>query len=389
MNTENIKEMIDRELDYIEPNLEEGWKMIEEQLDKKKVSSRADGRYISRITAAAIMLAFLIPVGSVAAYAYYWNAYKLPVGEQYIALEKNSSKADIEEVSVVKSSNLEIEWKDYTFMEDKVVMTFQIKTKDGSQLIMADENKAPLLFPLSFEHVQIGGEGMSKQFSGITDPYEWIDTKAYLGCTSIAEDYTSADFELSVEDSEGRLRGEKISIRLSNLVGVFHKFTDMNTTGTLGELLAGSPEGESLHITFSEEYPDCYIDSYEFVSDEMYENTENILHIYPSDKKIFTMTVVCDEESRNVIRDMAFQNVNTGFNGNAEMQVKELEDGRLRFYYSVNYDGSYVNETYPARGGARRDTTFDDLYHLVLKLGGELVTETVMEGEIEEIIVLK
>lgn len=62
---------------------------------------------------------------------------------------------------------------------------------------------------------------------------------------------------------------------------------------------------------------------------------------------MFTMTVVCDEASKDTIRNMVFQNINKGFNGIAEMQVKELQDGRLRFYYSVNYDASYVNREEP------------------------------------------
>lgn len=120
--------------------------------------------------------------------------------------------------------------------------------------------------------------------------------------------------------------------------------------------------------------------------DETYENIEEILHIIPTGKKIFTMTVVCDEESKETIRQMVFQNASTGFCANAEMPVRELEDGRLQFCYSVNYDGSYVNETYESRGGEKRDTTMEDLQQLVLKLGGERVIETLLEGTIEEVI---
>lgn len=154
-------------------------------------------------------------------------------------------------------------------------------------------------------------------------------------------------------------------------------------------LTAETPDGEDLHIVFSEEYQDCYIDSYGFVDDSIYENPENLLHIFPKRKKLFTMTVVCDDASKDTIRNLVFQNVNTGLNGAAELDVKELEDGRLRFYYSVNYDGSYMNETYPVKGGTPRDTTMEDLRQLVLKLYEGRKTETLMTGTLEEKIRLE
>ena len=101
------------------------------------------------------------------------------------------------------------------------------------------------------------------------------------------------------------------------------------------------------------------------------------------------MTVVCDDASKDTIRQMVFQNTNTGLWANVQMPAKELADGRLQFFYSVNYDGSYVNETYKTRGGEKRDTTMEDMQYLVLKLGGKRVIEPVLEGTLEEVITVK
>lgn len=133
-----------------------------------------------------------------------------------------------------------------------------------------------------------------------------------------ADNYSYADFELSIRDGSLPLQGQEIEIRLENIARTYHTFEDLKTDGTLEDILAGTPEGEDLHIVFSEEYPDCYIDSYGFVDDSIYENPENLLHIYPQGKKMFTMTVVCDEVSKDTLRNMTFQNVNTGFNGASE-----------------------------------------------------------------------
>ena len=267
-------------------------------------------------------------------------------------------------------------------------MKFRLESKDGSPLITDAPNKAPVFVPLAFEKVQITVDGVTKQFSGIYQPYELLPQDYYIGCTAMADNYSYADFELSIRDSMLSLQGKEMDLQLENIAGTYHTFADLQANGTLQEILADAPEGENLHIVFSEDYPDCYIDSYGFVDDSIYENPEHLLHIYPHGKKMFTMTVVCDDASKDTLRNMVFQNVNTGFNGASELDIKELEDGRLRFYYSVNYDGSYMNETYPGKGGTPRDTTMEDLGQLVLKLYEGRLTETIMTGTLDEKIIL-
>ena len=381
----NMKQLLDEELQFIEPK--------EEGLDKiKEKARRRNPLRMAATTAAGILLAVLIPTASVAAYEYYQSTYRLPKLEQNIAAENMTLENEVtvvEEEIGLSMENLKIEWLGQQSVEDGAVMKFRLKTKDGSPLITDEPNKAPIYVPLAFENVQITVGDVTKQFSGIYEPYQLLPQDYYIGCTSMADNYSYADFELSIRDKSLPLKGQEIGLRLENIAGTYHTFADLKTDGTLADILAGAPEGEGLHIAFSEEYPDCYIDSYGFVNDSIYENPEHLLHIYPQGKKLFTMTVVCDNASKDTIRNLVFQNVNTGLNGAAELDVKELEDGRLRFYYSVNYDGSYRNETYPGKGGTPRDTTREDLGQLVLKLYEGRVTETILTGTMEETIRLE
>lgn len=391
----NLKQILDEEMHFIEPG-EEGLQTLRDRLDNAKTTQKtAVSRWNpSRIvaTAAGVLLAILIPAASVTAYEYYQSTYRLPQMEQNIAAENMTLE---NEVTVVDESvglsmeNLQIEWLGQELTGEGAVMKFRLKTKDGSPLITDDPNKAPVFVPLAFENVQLTVGDVTKQFKGIYEPYELLPQDYYIGCTAIADNYSYADFELSVQDSMLSLQGQEMDILLENIAGTYHTFADLQTNGTLADILADTGEGEDLHIVFSEEYPECYIDSYGFVGDSIYENPENLLHIFPKGKNMFTMTVVCDEASKDAIRNMTFQNIDTGLNGSAELDVKELEDGRLRFYYSVNYDGSYMNETYPTKGGTPRDTTMEDLQHLVLKMYTGRVTETILTGTLEEKIRLE
>ena len=388
MSRESLKESIDKELDFIKPNVEEGLVKLQKGIEKNEMTKNTTIWNVSKIlvTVSTVLLMVMLPTVAVLAYGYYQSIYQLPKLEGNVVVGEAPLKNDVEVVEEEQSSsmeNLQITWTGQRLENLRAVMTFTLKTKDGSPLIMDEINKAPIFFPLSFETVQVTVNEASRQFSGLHEPYQWITEDFYVGCTSVTEDFSSAEFELSIGFPKAQLEGEVINIQFNNLIGTFHKFTDLKTTGTLADILADSPEGENLRISFAEEYPECYIDSYGFVSDELFENPENIWHIFPHGKKMFTMTVVCDEVSKDTMRNMVFQNTNTGFNGIAEMQVKELEDGRLRFYYSVNYDASYVNKEEP------RDTTFEDLQKLVLKLDGQTITEVVSVGVMEEEIILE
>lgn len=389
----NLKRILDEEMSFIEPG-EEGLQKLRGRLGEVKNTGKAPRWQISRAaaTAAGVLLAILIPAASVTAYEYYHSIYKLPEMEQNVVagdMTLENEVTVVDETVGLPMENLQIEWLGQQMTDDGAVMKFRLKTKDGSPLITDDPNKAPIFVPLAFEKVQVTVNGITKQFTGIYQPYELLPQDYYIGCTAMADNYSYADFELSIQDGELPLQGQEMDILLENIAGTYHTFADLQTTGTLADILADTPEGDGHHIVFSEEYPECYIDSYGFVDDSIYENPEQLLHIYPNGKKMFTMTVVCDDASKDAIRNMVFQNSNTGFNGSAELQIKELEDGRLRFYYSVNYDGSYMKETYPGKGGEPRDTTMEDLQHLVLKLYNGRVTETIMTGTLEEKIVLE
>lgn len=391
--SKNLKQILDEEINFIEPG-EEGLQALRDRLNGSKNTQKVSYWNTSRIaaTAAGVLLAILIPVASVTAYEYYQSTYRLPQMEQNIAAENMTLDREVtvvEEAIGLSMDNLQVKWLGQQMVEDGVVMKFRLESKDGSPLITDDPNKAPVFVPLAFEKVQITVDGVTKQFSGIYQPYELLPQDYYIGCTAMADNYSYADFELSIRDSMLPLQGKEIDLQLENIAGTYHTFGDLQTKGTLQEILADIPEGENLHIVFSEDYPDCYIDSYGFMDDSIYENPEHLLHIYPQGKKMFTMTVVCDDASKDTIRNMTFQNVSTGFNGASELDIKELEDGRLQFYYSVNYDGSYMNETYSSKGGTPRDTTMEDLGQLVLKLYEGRVTETLMTGTLEEKILLE
>lgn len=385
MSDKNMKQILDEEMEFIDPG-EEGLREI-----RGKRTFRHSPMRMVATAAAGVLLAILIPTASVVAYEYYQSTYRLPKMEQNIAAENmalDNEVTVVDEEMGLSMENLQVEWLGQQLTDDGAVMKFRLETKDGSPLITDDVNKAPIFVPLAFENVEITVGGVTKQFTGIYQPYELLPQDYYIGCTAMADNYSYADFELSIQDTSLSLRGQEMEIRLENIVGTYHTFADLQTAGTLADILADIGEGENLHIVFSEEYPDCYIDSYGFVDDSIYENPEKLLHIYPQGKKMFTMTVVCDEASKDTIRNMVFQNINTGLNGAAELDIKELEDGRLRFYYSVNYDGSYMAETYPGKGGTPRDTTKDDLGQLVLKLYKGRITEPLVDGTITEKIVL-
>ena len=404
-NTPNIKELLDEEMNSrsITPNVDAGWAALQQKLQTsgQQNTPSKPHRYFSKamVTAASVALVVLLPVASVWAYEHYQSLYKVPHIEQNVmvgdASLDNTVTVRNEQVDL-SMDNLRIEWLGQTRTEDDVLMKFRLWTTDGSPLITDAPDKAPVYVPLAFETVTLTAGDEVREFPGVYEPYALLPQDYYIGCTSIAEDYSSADFELSIHDPSLHLDGQEISLRFTNLDGSFHTFTDLETGGTLADLLApyadpadDSTSHENLHIVFSDAYPECYIDSFSFESDTIFENPEQLLHIYSHGKNMFTMTVVCDDTSRDTIRNMVFQNTDTGFNGTAELQVKELEDGRLRFYYSVNYDGSYMSETYVSKGGEPRDTTMDDLSHLVLKLNGTHVTETLRSGSIEEKIILE
>lgn len=389
MNNQRLKDCIEQELNFIQPDVERGWREIQDKAHEKKKRHIYQIRPV--IVMAILLIIIVIPVGSTAAYELFQRTYHLPIGKQKttnedILMTDNVVTVEQNREQNALFENIEIEWTGSYVKDELAIISFRMKTVDGTPLIKDEENKAPILYPLTFEEIFVSGNGKTKLFEGYILPYELIPEDYYIGCTWISEDLSSAEFELKLQNGIFDIQNNDITIQFKNMLGIFHGFTDMNTTGTLGEILSTEAPGEGLHILFSEDYPECYIDSYGFVSDETYENIEEILHIIPTGKKIFTMTVVCDEESKETIRQMVFQNANTGFCANAEMPVRELEDGRLQFYYSVNYDGSYVNKTYESRGGEKRDTTMEDLQQLVLKLGGERVIETLLEGTIEEVI---
>lgn len=389
---QNLKQILDEEMNFIEPG-EEVLQVLRDRSKTAKTMQKTSRWSPLRlvVTAAGVLLAILLPVASVTAYEYYRSTYRLPQMEQNIAAENITLDKEVpvvDEKIGLSMENLQIEWLGQQAVDGGAVLKFRLKTKDGSPLITDAPDKAPVFVPLAFEKVQITVDGVTKQFSGIYQPYELLPQNYYIGCTAIADNYASADFELSIRDSSLPLQRKEMDLQLENIVGTYHTFTDLQTNKTLREILAETPEGENLHIVFSAEYPDCYIDSYGFADDSIYENPEHLLHIYPNGTKMFTMTVVCDDASKDTIRNMVFQNINTGFNGSAELEVKELEDGRLQFYYSVNYDGSYRNETYPGKGGTPRDTTMEDLGQLVLKLYDGRVTETLMTGTLEEKIII-
>lgn len=390
MNNHELKERIEQELYFLHPNVEYGWQEIQNEVSKKR---RHMYRMRPAIIVAILVAILVIPVGSVAAYGLFQRTYNLPQGKQPIRDEKMILSDNVVEVEEKRDGdsllkNIELEWTGSYVKGAWGILTFRLKTVDGTPLIKDEPNKAPILFPLTFEQVIIKGNETVKAFNGYIPPHESIPNDYYLACTWIAEDLTSAEFELKLQNAIFDINNNDITIRLKNLMGIYHGFEDIDTTGTLGEILSTQEQGEGLHIEFSEEYPECYIDSYQFVSDKEYIDTERCW-IIPTGKKMFMMTVKCDEASKDTIRHMVLQNVNTGFCATAEMPVRELEDGRLEFYYSVNYDGSYVNETYTSRGGERRDTTMEDLNQLVIKLGGKRIVEPILEGTMEAVITIE
>lgn len=398
----DIKRILDEEMNSrsIAPDETAGWTALRQKIQTsgQQTATPKPHRYFSKalVTAASVALVVLLPVASVWAYEHYQSIFKVPQIEQNVMVGDASLDDTVtvrnEEIDL-SMDNLRIEWLGHSLTDDGALMKFRLWTTDGSPLITDAPDKAPVYVPLAFETVTITAGDVTREFPGVYEPYSLLPQDYYLGCTSIAEDYSSADFELTIHDTSLNLKGQELSVRFTNLDGSFHTFTDLQTSGTLGELLApyadDSAVHEGLHIAFSDAYPECYIDSFGFESDTIFENPEQLLHIYSHGKNMFTMTVVCDDASRDTIRNMVFQNTNTGFNGTSELQVKELDDGRLRFYYSVNYDGSYMTETYPSKGGEPRDTTMDDLQSLVLKLNGTHVTETLRSGSIEEKIILE
>ncbi len=403
LNRESMKRTLDKELSFVEFDVEEGWEKLQkkiaetEKMDIKKCRKRRMPKVIA--IAASVLLVVLLPISSAVAYNQYKRIYHTSNSEQGFLEKENLMESG---VTVMESTcsrtmdNLQIEWTGQQLEDDGVILTFRLRTKDGSPLIMDEINKAPVYYPLIFESVKATINGRTKTISGTSGIHEpnnyGVNTNAeklnYIGCTYVAEDYTYADFELSVHDGRFDMEGGEIHIQFNNLLETYLAYENLKTEGTLGDILESTPEGENLHISFSEEFPECYIDSYSFSPDSIYGNPRGLLHIMKYGKKLFTMTIVCDDMSKETIRNLAFQNTITGLDGILEMDVKEEMNGRLRFYYSVNYDGSYSMETRTDQGGEHRDTTFEDLYRLVLKLGKGRVTETVMKGTIEETIVL-
>lgn len=386
------------------------------------------------IIAAAISM---VSVVTVFGYEYFVRMYQADVPEKYQEhLNEAKTDAPVYEVEDTKkeervennNQNIVVEWGKYSVTNHEAYVNVTVTSVDGTPILEETYNKAPLMASLDIGKISVmlDGEkktffdvGILEQLTGCTESLEEDDETLVVceggnigvGCTAnlvdFSEDLTSFTYEIHYQNYDVDLSGKEIVIELENFCAEYYVFEDLENKGTVADLISGGIEsditestvctGESTTIVFeegdlkglestivekhgvhlnpgknkiyfSEQYPECYIDSFGFLPNEDgYDG-----------KKEFYMTIVCDDKSKEELKNITFQSTITGYDA-VRKNTFELSDGRLQCNYTVNWDKAYNDIN--GRGSTPIDTTIEHLKTVVLKKSCERKWEIFAEGK--------
>lgn len=287
------------------------------------------------------------------------------------------------------SDRYNLTWEEYTSTEHAIRAKIILQSKDGSPVLTENENKTPVFTSIGFDKTVVKGENSILNVEDVGN----IDVGVIIGndrvvtgkgisvrLTDITDDLSRLELELLYQNYDTNLDNENITITIGNLISDYYEFEDMGVKDSIGKLISSGkaetefldggmdhhgmykgylPKGDN-RIVISDKYPDCYIDNFGFVQNNLQDrnNTQ------------FVISFVCDEASKNDFKQLAMQSDITGYD--VCTKIYEHEDGRIELLYDVNYDTSYANEHYRTQKDKITnnniiDTTMEHLEHLYLK----------------------
>lgn len=416
-----VKYKVDEELSSLSAD-DEMWAKILEKSDEA-LGERADNlisreyfarrgrlgskRSIKTVVKVSIIAATLmvLSVASVLGVEYFQRKYKTIIPRSISGHFNSDSDAvsDMNDVITSQKSGMidkaagvkdmsdryNITWEEYTSTEHAIRAKIILQSKDGSPVLTENENKTPVFTSIGFDKTEVKGENSILNAKDVGN----IDVGVIIGndrvvtgkgisvrLTDISDDLSRLELELLYQNYDTNLDNENITITLGNLISDYYEFEDMGVKDSIGKLISSGkaetefldggidhhamykgylPKGDN-RIAFSDKYPDCYIDNFGFVQNNLQDrnNTQ------------FVISFVCDEASKNDFKQLAMQSDITGYD--VCTKIYEHEDGRIELLYDVNFDKSYENEYYRTQkdkitNNNITDTTMEHLEHLYLK----------------------
>lgn len=416
-----VKYKVDEELSFLSAD-DNMWTKILEKSDEA-LGERADNlisrkyfakrgrlgskRSIKTIVKVSIIAAtiMVLSVASVLGVEYFQRKYKTIIPRSISGHFNSDSDAvsDMNDVITSQKSGMtdktagvkdmsdryNITWEEYTSTEHAIRAKIILQSKDGSPVLTENENKTPVFTSIGFDKTEVKGENSILNVKDVGN----IDVGVIIGndrvvtgkgisvrLTDISDDLSRLELELLYQNYDTNLDNENITITLGNLISDYYEFEDMGVKDSIGKLISSGkaetefldggidhhamykgylPKGDN-RIAFSDKYPDCYIDNFGFVQNNLQDrnNTQ------------FVISFVCDEASKNDFKQLAMQSDITGYD--VCTKIYEHEDGRIELLYDVNFDKSYENEYYRTQKDKITnnniiDTTMEHLEHLYIK----------------------
>ncbi len=388
-NPQDIKGLLDEELRGIkanEGNLAKIMQRVEnEQFDegdnmdnngKKRAKSLKTVVKVSLIAAAIAVMSVCTVLGIIK------SKYEQESIGKYIdhfdGAENDAPVYEIKDNNAV-ADNIVVEWGKYTTTSHELYLQLTVKSKDGSPIMTEKDNSVPFRTGTALETVYVTVDGDRKRFMRVhkvgeddstllhTGKFDGGEGIIGVGCNwyvaSAADDLSSITFEIQYQNYDVDLHGKEIEFELEDINLTYLNFEEVCGQTTLAQLLEGATAGVD-KIYFSDKYPGSYIDNFGFVNNGSINN--------------FVMTIVCDEASKNELKELTFQSTITGLN--VLYDSKELEDGRIELTYSANFDRGHY-ETVDGRHLAT-DTEWKHLESIILKKGVDNDIVALLDGSV-------
>lgn len=246
---------------------------------------------------------------------------------------------------------------------------FNVKTNDNTPINDVNENKIPIIARDGFADLKISIDGEILNPSELSDP-AWGQIRVDDG-----SDPTFASIMIDIHaPRKNTLVGSVFTFEMSNYTSTYEYLESVDFKySNVAEMLSGqtladdsSVSGDNtmygyintdielspgnMHITFSDKYPDTYIDNAGYTLKER------------KDSKTFIMTIVPENENvANELLNLCFQNTSSGFP--TRNNINRLSDGRIQIQYAADTDFtiSKLND------GIKTNTNNEHLSNLVIK----------------------
>lgn len=345
----------------------------EEQYDGGSVRRQGKApKSVKTMFRAAFIAAAIMICSAVTVFAVIKSRYRQePVGKYTNHFEQSESNPMIIDVDQSKTSEqlnsaddkIIVTWGEYITNGHELYVNVTLKSKDGSPIMVEENNLVPNKMSLSPEKVYVTVDGKKSCFikgAKFGEDDRTIVAGGYggnvitgIGCmwyaTSVADDLSSATIEIQYSNYDVELYGRDIKFELENMDMYYCNFEDVCGQTTVAGLLEGKEAGKD-KVHFSDVYPDCYIEDFGFVKDEAY------------GKQAFYMTFA-GENINEAMEKMCLQSTITGL---TTMEEKiTLPDGRIQMLYVVTRDKAY--DEIVDGGMEPMDTEWSHLEKVILK----------------------